>query len=50
MKKQTITEKKLSLKKLQLAKLTNLNSIKGGADPDVTIKDKTKVPKTVTTA
>lgn len=50
MKKQN-TEKKLSLNKLQMAKLTNLNVIKGGDDaigPDKTIKDKTKLPTILT--
>ena len=45
MKKIKKTEKKLSLNKLQMAKInSSMNSIKGGndiADPDKTIKDKT---------
>lgn len=34
MKKKLQNEKKLSLKKLQIAKITNLKVIKGGGNPD----------------
>lgn len=48
MKKPTTKKKKLSLNKLQIAKINNLNSIKGGGDYDGRTDEDPKTVPTVT--